>query len=38
MRIIIVGQGPFGEKVLNALIKRGEDIVGVFSPLIKGVS
>ena len=32
MRIIIVGQGPFGEKVLNALIERGEDIVGVFSP------
>jgi methionyl-tRNA formyltransferase len=32
MRIIIVGQGPFGEKVLNALIERGEDLVGVFSP------
>ena len=32
MRVIIVGQGPFGEKVLNALIERGEDIVGVFSP------
>src|SRR4030042_5502628 len=32
MRIIIVGQGPFGEKVLNALIERGGDIVGVFSP------
>ena len=32
MKIMIVGQGPFGEKVLEALIKRGEDIVGVFSP------
>jgi methionyl-tRNA formyltransferase len=32
MRIIIVGEGPFGEKVLNALIERGEDFVGVFSP------
>jgi methionyl-tRNA formyltransferase len=32
MKIIIVGQGPFGEKVLNALIRQGEDIVGVFCP------
>ena len=32
MRIIIIGQGPFGEKVLQALIQKGEDIVGVFSP------
>ena len=32
MRIILVGQGPFGEKVLDALITRGEDIVGVFCP------
>jgi methionyl-tRNA formyltransferase len=32
MRIILVGQGPFGEKVLEALIKKGEDVVGVFSP------
>ena len=32
MRIIIVGQGPFGEKVLEALIKKGENVVGVFSP------
>ena len=32
MRIILVGQGPFGEKVLDTLIKRGEDIVGVFCP------
>ena len=32
MRIILVGQGPFGEKTLNALIQKGEDIVGVFCP------
>ncbi len=30
--MIIVGQGPFGEKVLEALIKKGEDVVGSFSP------
>ena len=32
MRIVIVGQGPFGEKVLEALIQKGEDVVGTFSP------
>ncbi len=32
MRIILVGQGPFGEKVLETLIKKNEEIVGVFSP------
>jgi len=32
MRIIVVGQGPFGEKVLEALIRKGEEVVGVFSP------
>jgi methionyl-tRNA formyltransferase len=32
MRIILVGQGPFGEKVLDALVTRGENIVGVFCP------
>jgi methionyl-tRNA formyltransferase len=32
MRIILVGQGPFGEKVLKALIQKGEKVVGVFSP------
>jgi methionyl-tRNA formyltransferase len=32
MRLIIVGQGPFGEKVLDALIRKGEEVVGVFSP------
>jgi methionyl-tRNA formyltransferase len=32
MRIILVGQGPFGEKVLEALIQKGEQVVGVFCP------
>jgi methionyl-tRNA formyltransferase len=32
MRIIVVGQGPFGEKVLEALIQKGEGVVGSFSP------
>jgi len=32
MRLVIVGQGPFGEKVLEALLERREDVVGVFSP------
>ncbi len=36
MRIILVGQGPFGEKTLNSLIQKGEDIVGVFCPKGKG--
>jgi len=27
-----VGQGPFGEKVLEALIQKGEEVVGVFCP------
>jgi methionyl-tRNA formyltransferase len=32
MRILLVGQGPFGEKTLDALVRKGEDIVGVFCP------
>ena len=32
MKIILVGQGPFGEKTLDALIQKGEDIIGVFCP------
>lgn len=35
MKIILVGQGPFGEKVLDTLIGEGEDIVGVFCPADK---
>ncbi len=32
MRIILIGQGPFGEKVLEKLIRKQEDVVGVFCP------
>ncbi len=32
MKIVIVGQGPFGEKVSEALIKKGERLVGIFCP------
>lgn len=32
MRISLIGQGPFGEKVLERLVQKGEDVVGVFSP------
>ncbi len=32
MRIILIGQGPFGERVLEALIQKREDVVGVFCP------
>jgi methionyl-tRNA formyltransferase len=32
MRIIVVGQGPFGTKVLEALVQKGEEVVAVFCP------
>jgi methionyl-tRNA formyltransferase len=32
MRISLVGQGPFGEKVLEGLLKKGEEVVGSFLP------
>jgi methionyl-tRNA formyltransferase len=35
MRIILVGQGPFGKEVLDALVKKREEIVGVFCPVDK---
>jgi len=36
MRIVLVGQGPFGEKTLDALIQKGEDVAGVFCQMDKG--
>jgi methionyl-tRNA formyltransferase len=30
MRIAVIGQAAFGESVLNALVEKGEDVVGVF--------
>jgi methionyl-tRNA formyltransferase len=32
MRIILIGQAAFGEKVLEGLLQRSHDIVGVFCP------
>ena len=38
MRIVVHGQQAFGKAVLEALLKRGEDIVGVYcSPDKKGI-
>jgi len=37
MRIVLIGETAFGEKVLDTLAKRGEEIVGVYtSPDIPG--
>ena len=32
MRIVVIGQAAFGEAVLDALVDRGESVVGVFCP------
>ena len=32
MRIVCIGQAAFGEKVVQALLERGEEIVGVYAP------
>ena len=32
MRIIIIGQAAFGEKVLQVLSKKGEEVVGAYTP------
>jgi len=32
LRIVVIGQQPFGESVLNALVERGENVVGAFCP------
>jgi len=32
MRIVLIGQAAFGEKVLQALMKKGEEVVGVYAP------
>ena len=31
MRIVVHGQQAFGKAVLEALLKRGEDVVGVYA-------
>ena len=32
MRIVLIGQVAFGEKVLEAILNKGEEVVGVFCP------
>ena len=32
MRIIIIGQAAFGENVLQALSKKGKEVVGIYTP------
>ena len=32
MRIIVMGQAPFGAKVLETLLDRGEDVVAAYAP------
>ena len=32
LRIVVIGQQPFGESVLNALVEGGETVVGAFCP------
>lgn len=33
MRIVLIGQARFGEQVLQALVKKGEKVVGVYAPV-----
>jgi len=37
MRIVLIGQAAFGEKVLQTLVKRGEEVVGVGTPMDLGI-
>lgn len=32
MRIVLIGQAAFGEKVLEALLNKGEEVVAVYTP------
>ena len=32
MRIVVIGQAPFGAKVLERLLERGDEVVGAFVP------
>ena len=32
MRIIVMGQAPFGAKVLETLLDRGDNVVAVYAP------
>jgi methionyl-tRNA formyltransferase len=32
LRIVLIGQAPFGAKTLQALLEKGEQVVGVYAP------
>ena len=32
MRIVLIGQAAFGEKVLETLARKGEEVVGIYTP------
>jgi methionyl-tRNA formyltransferase len=36
MRIVLVGQAPFGAKVLEGLLEKGEEVVAVYTPPDRG--
>ncbi len=36
MRIIVIGQAPFGAKVLESLLEKGEEVVAVYAPPDRG--
>jgi methionyl-tRNA formyltransferase len=36
MRIVLVGQAPFGAKVLEGLVEKGEEVVAVYTPPDRG--
>ncbi len=37
MRIVLIGQAAFGQRILEELLKRGEEVVGVYVPPDEGV-
>ena len=37
-RIVLIGQAAFGEAVLNALLERGENVVGVWCPPVRAAA
>jgi len=36
MRIVLIGQAPFGAKVLEGLLEKGEEVVAVYTPPDRG--
>ncbi len=36
MRIIVIGQAPFGAKVLESLLEKGEEVAAVYTPPDRG--